>query len=143
MLFFSSRFRSASPKLPLRSAMLSLGCSVAMLPGGSTETKLARTLLVRRSPPLSASALSPLGDRPRGSWEGESDCLFSNSERRLRTAEDERFSEDMAAYTWYVNACPKCMLCLAGIVLLQCLSADPHCRGHHTCRLEKVFPSGQ
>lgn len=107
MLFFNSKLASASPKLPLRPALLSLGCSVAMLDLGSTDTKLARTLLVRLSPPFSLSAAprEPAGDRPRGSDAVVSPCLFSKSERRLRTAEEERFSEDMAVDHVCVNAC--------------------------------------
>ena len=90
---------SISLKLPLLSlAPLSLFSTVvAMPPASSTGTKLARTLLAGRYP-FSLSLLRPLGERPRESGELESSVpLFSNIDRRLRTVEEDLFSEDMAA----------------------------------------------
>lgn len=73
-----------------------LSAVVAIFATGSTGTKLARTLLVCRDP-FSLSLPNPLGDLPRESDESVSRlALFSKIERRLRTAEEERCSEDMA-----------------------------------------------
>lgn len=67
----------------------------------STLTKLARILLLRRRE--GSWFVASLGERPRGDGEiadaaaSAEDCLFSKMERRLRTPEEERFSEaDMA-----------------------------------------------
>lgn len=73
-----------------------LSTVVAILTAGSTGTKLARTLLACRDP-FSLSLPNPLGDLPRESEESVSRlALFSKIERRLRTAEEARCSEDMA-----------------------------------------------
>lgn len=57
--------------------------------GESTGKKLARTADLGR---LSASLPRPAGERPRVLGE-LSLALFSNSDRRLRTADDDRSSE--------------------------------------------------
>lgn len=82
-----SRFPSALP-LPTPSS----GASADIL-GGSTETKLARILDVGLLL-FDASLERPLVERPRASGE-LSLPLFSNMDRRLRTAEEER-SVDIA-----------------------------------------------
>lgn len=97
MVFFSSsRSSFPSPKLPLL-PVLSTFSNVAAILSASTGTKLERTLLVGRRR-FSLSLPSAPGDRPREPGEALSSVvLVSKMFRRLRTAEAERGSEDMAS----------------------------------------------
>ena len=101
LTIFLSSLSSPCPlvslKLPRLNSALLCFSRPAMGLTGSTGTKLARTLFVDKYP-FSLSLLRPLGERPRESGEFESSvALFSKMERRLRTADEESFSEDMAA----------------------------------------------
>jgi hypothetical protein len=91
---------STSLKLPLLNPAVPWlsAVAVAMPPANSTGTKLARTLLLGLLPFSLSLPPIPLGLLPLESGELESrEALFSKRLRKLRTAEEARFSEDMAA----------------------------------------------
>ena len=126
-----SRFKLAMP-LPTPSP------SSAMPPGRSTDTKLALTFDVGLLFSLSVNALV---DRPRVSGEF-SGPLFSKIERRLRTAEDDRFS-DMAIVAGVKSATVKagaggldrqvsCTLSQIGIVVEDEPSQEPSDRAERS-----------
>lgn len=63
---------------------------------GSTAMKLARTRFLGGAESCESGLKVPAGDRPRESFGSSGDALFSNMDRRLRTAELERCSEDIS-----------------------------------------------